>query len=468
MDNNRDTIFISHATPADNEFSIWLASRLEMFGYKVWIDKNELLGGERFWPTIQKAIQRSQKVLLVYSKNIIDSEGILKRGIDDEISFAKDQAYQYKLEDFVIPLHIDNSGYGLAISMPNINHIPFYPDWAEGLSILLKKLEKDNIFPSEKPNSSFSKWYEQNYVSEICIERRKQIYYSTWLGFKHIPDHFYIYKFNTLEQAKEIRKLNDYFPINQQSNILTTFEPNLNLTIETENSLFSKEDLYPEIISVEINRVIDSEEVKNISKNFPSHKDKINALIRLLKSTWNYLLKNKGLFIYEMSGKRYAYYQPVFDSKHHYGYLKKQTKNNQNRRKYITGKYKENIWHYALSTRIMIKPILGYDLKSHIVFSKDGKDYIKDTKFQHRRRRSKGKNMFNEDWRDLLLAYLQNLKDKEGKIQCSVGYDNLYVELHDEPLKIKSEYDYLDPKTPMSEENIEGFLDLDEIYEDED
>ena len=49
----KDQIFISHATPEDNEFTIWIASRLEMLGYKVWIDKKELLGGERFWPTIQ-------------------------------------------------------------------------------------------------------------------------------------------------------------------------------------------------------------------------------------------------------------------------------------------------------------------------------------------------------------------------------------------------------------------------------
>ena len=59
----RDTIFISHSTPQDNEFSIWIASRLELLGYKVWVDKNGLLGGERFWPTIQKAIDRSIKIL---------------------------------------------------------------------------------------------------------------------------------------------------------------------------------------------------------------------------------------------------------------------------------------------------------------------------------------------------------------------------------------------------------------------
>ena len=59
---DRDTIFISHSTPQDNTFSIWIASRLEMLGYKVWVDKDGLLGGERFWPTIQKAIDSCVEV----------------------------------------------------------------------------------------------------------------------------------------------------------------------------------------------------------------------------------------------------------------------------------------------------------------------------------------------------------------------------------------------------------------------
>jgi len=45
----RDTLFITHATPEDNGFLIWLAFRLEMLGYKTWIDKQHLLGGERMW-----------------------------------------------------------------------------------------------------------------------------------------------------------------------------------------------------------------------------------------------------------------------------------------------------------------------------------------------------------------------------------------------------------------------------------
>ena len=145
----RDTIFISHATPADNDFSIWIASRLEMLGYKVWIDKEGLLGGERFWATIQKALDRSIKVLFVYSKNIVTTEGILRQGIENELEYAKSIAAQDGLQDFIIPLHIDNSNYHLVIGQPNINHIPFNNNWAEGLKQLLKKLEKDPASSSE-------------------------------------------------------------------------------------------------------------------------------------------------------------------------------------------------------------------------------------------------------------------------------------------------------------------------------
>lgn len=64
----RDTIFISHATPEDNEFTIWLASRLELLGYKVWIDKNELLGGEVFWADIEDVISMMHPILRAGTK----------------------------------------------------------------------------------------------------------------------------------------------------------------------------------------------------------------------------------------------------------------------------------------------------------------------------------------------------------------------------------------------------------------
>ena len=173
----RDTIFISHATPQDNEFSIWMASRLEMLGYNTWIDKEGLLGGERFWPTIQKAIENSVKVLFVYSRNIVTKDGVLKQGIENEIEYAKSIASQHGLQDFVIPLHIDESPYNLAIGLPNINHIPFNVNSADGLKQLLKKLEKDAV-PKKSMNieSTFSEWYENEYISNCSIISKTELF----------------------------------------------------------------------------------------------------------------------------------------------------------------------------------------------------------------------------------------------------------------------------------------------------
>ena len=102
----KDQIFISHATPEDNDFTIWLASRLEMRGYNVWIDKEKLLGGERFWQTIQKAIDSSRKFLLVYSNNIV-RDRMLKKGIEDELEYAKSIAGSKNDMDFVTDVALE-------------------------------------------------------------------------------------------------------------------------------------------------------------------------------------------------------------------------------------------------------------------------------------------------------------------------------------------------------------------------
>ena len=53
----KDTIFISHATPDDNEFAAWLATKLELCGYKVWIDLKSLDPSDDFWLKIDNAIR---------------------------------------------------------------------------------------------------------------------------------------------------------------------------------------------------------------------------------------------------------------------------------------------------------------------------------------------------------------------------------------------------------------------------
>ena len=48
----KDVVFISHATPVDNTFAVWLATKLELCGYRVWVDINNLSPSVDFWKTI--------------------------------------------------------------------------------------------------------------------------------------------------------------------------------------------------------------------------------------------------------------------------------------------------------------------------------------------------------------------------------------------------------------------------------
>lgn len=43
----RIALFISHANPEDNPFTLWLGAKLSALGYEVWADVLRLCGGAR-------------------------------------------------------------------------------------------------------------------------------------------------------------------------------------------------------------------------------------------------------------------------------------------------------------------------------------------------------------------------------------------------------------------------------------
>lgn len=86
-------MFVSHANPEDNEFTMWLALQLASAGYSVWCDLTELLGGEDFWGgDIQKALaSKTIKFTFVLSKASNKKDGTLQ-----ELAYAKEVAKKLK------------------------------------------------------------------------------------------------------------------------------------------------------------------------------------------------------------------------------------------------------------------------------------------------------------------------------------------------------------------------------------
>src|SRR5207237_8117963 len=96
----RSLLFISKATPEDDEFVSWLGARLAALGYEVWADILNLRGGQDWTRELESALKdRAVKMLLVCTPN-----GLAKRGVLREIKVAQQVAAKLADSAFIIPI----------------------------------------------------------------------------------------------------------------------------------------------------------------------------------------------------------------------------------------------------------------------------------------------------------------------------------------------------------------------------
>ena len=472
----RNVVFISHATPQDNDFTIWIASRLQLLGYEVWIDKNGLIGGEKFWQDIDQIIRnRAAKFLLVYSNNICQKDdsgrvipGKLKDGIEKEFSLAESISKAEKLVDAIILLNIDGADYNLFIGADRLNQIPFFENWAQGLQLLEKKLRKDNVAKSERDVSAFAEWYVDQYLVPNGIESRNELYYSNWWPIKKLPEVFYIYEFPSKEQADTIYRSPNNYPLGKNSNHLTSFNFFETFQVIDDNTEIIIKPR--QVHTVQLSDILHSQD----SKQFPTLRDAENHLKTLLSRVFHLLMKNRRMRWYEMSNKKLAYFfttENLPSLKVKFEYLFRSI-NNKRKTKNLIGKPTSlGQWHYAVSAKPILAPLIGFSLKNHITFTSNGMDVWKNDKGEvdvekiHRERRKKGKNLFNEAWRDMLIAFLHGL-EKGGNIELQLS-ETFVLEMPSTTEYHWSDFGYYDPKDKTRHGLLAAYADDDDESDDE-
>ena len=138
MNAQRDHIFISYADE-DAHVAEWLARKLMIAGYAVWIDRFKILGGDIWTDNIDDAIKnRTFRMVHLLSKNSLN-----KRNPQKERQLALIISKE-RNENFLIPLNLDGiAPKELSWQLSDIHYISF-TDWAKGLEQLLKTLEAAN------------------------------------------------------------------------------------------------------------------------------------------------------------------------------------------------------------------------------------------------------------------------------------------------------------------------------------
>lgn len=184
----RNHIFISYAWE-DGAFAEWLAKILTREGYYVWMDKLKLLGGEPFPKDIELAIDNGTfRVLALMSKYSKD-----KKSPRRERMLADKAGTAQKIKDFVIPLIVDDlSPNDLDFLTTELTALKFNENWNDGLTALLKKLEKINAPKDVTAGANrLSKLLLEN---PNCLSSKPEQLISNLFEIEEIPNEILCYQ----------------------------------------------------------------------------------------------------------------------------------------------------------------------------------------------------------------------------------------------------------------------------------
>lgn len=389
LDAVRDTVFIGHATPEDNEFARWLGLQLANHGYKVWSDVLKLLGGEDFWKDIETVLRTiAAKHLYVLTRTSNTKQGCL-----DELAVSRGVRTKENLTDFIIPLHLDMIPYNeINIELARLNAIDFSKSWAAGLDQLLKKLDEDHVPHNTNTPATVNAYWRTQHDSTSGVRDEPEPHLTNFFPTT-TPDvvHVHILRKGTTVDVDKLP-----WPAIKHERALISFA--------------TAEDLHVDVLSMRTFAFDDYEHAR--TGDFPVQPAQApRHLTDLLRRSWERHVTTKGLRTHKLAndtlaayhesdrkGGKNIPYQDLAGKNTHRGVVGFKTMQNEQRRYY----------HVAISAHAKLQPV-GYRVITHVLFSDNGKTIWSNDKAMHRARRSQCWDWWNDDWLDRLLASIQYL-----------------------------------------------------------
>lgn len=443
----RNKIFISHATPDDNDFTKWLALKLIALGYEVWCDVLFLDKGVDFWSNIEKEIrEHACKFLIISSTSSNQREGVLK-----ELAVAAKVKKQLNDDTFIIPLAIDErlSYDDINIDIVRLNAIDFKKSWASGLKDLLEALEKHGT-PKNSPDPAKSNLlYQQIFLHDKSVVERDEVYDSNWFSIISFPTELRFHDYDYMLPKKfDVRELT--FPAIRYKNYLCTFAWAYDFMHQ-----LPKTETYDSKKSV----IIPVEEIFSgeYDTGFISNSECQRLIVQLINMAFELRMRDKGVREYQMSNRIGYWFEK--------GKLDKDKFN----KVQLVGKLKDKNWHFGISAAGKLYPFPVLMVSSHIYFTQDGTALIEAKSIQHSARRRQGRNWWNDAWRSKVLAFIKYLSDDETSFYLEVGSEEK-VHVSNSPLQFIGKVSYNIPEKNTLDEEIElaesGLDHLDEEFEE--
>jgi hypothetical protein len=446
INSERQMLFLSHATPEDNDFTRWLALQLANEGYPVWCDLTKLLGGEDFWKDIQEAIrERSIRFLFVLSKSSNTKDGTLQ-----ELACAKGVASKLKgeIRDFIIALKVDDLAYSdVDIEIQRLNHVSFRSSWAVGLHQLLKKLEDDGVpkHPRFNPVAVSTWWRSQaEFSAEQGVSNEPEREISNWYRIGSFPEELWCHTVSRRTSGKMEFDVSDLpWPAVKATDLsFVTFAP----AAEVES--FLDQSIY-----IQTSMKIGTKDI--LVRSHPLSR----SLTNLLRQGWDKAVQIRGFAVQRMAPQPNRFYWKKGPGDRIFFEGVNGKRGYRDVVGYATKRGTLRYWHYAISGKPEMLPYPHLVVRGHVLFSDSGSVLWTDAEKSAKARRNQCKGWWNDEWRDRMLAAMSLLKSEMGSIVIPMSQETSVL-LEPEPDFFESPVSYDGEKTVDEA--------LDDYFEDDD
>lgn len=385
----RTVIFISHAAPEDNPFTLWLGAKLSALGYDVWADILRLSGGEDWQRKLESVIRDKTCKMLLVANPI----SVAKQGVRNEIQIASDVSRAIKDPEFIIPLRM--AAYDKPLLIAHAQYIDFEFGWTNGLQQLLKGLENTYKVPRNHA-TQLDAWTSLQLLHGRDIVDKKETLISNWLEVRRLPA--FVYYLPPVSVQSHERGLGKYPRIDFGDGIFSSqlIPGSGQISLPTRDFL---ESGFPAL----------GIQTDDARRRFTALANEGLAVLFELKGLSSYAMANRQTNWWLGKGTpegRISFRWPRWTGS-------RQLQGHSAKRKVY--------WHFGVSTAFRTRPFTHVRVKSRLLFTEDRKEPLKSPARIQRLRKSFAKSWRNARWRDMMLAFFYWVGDGTTILSVPMG-----------------------------------------------
>ena len=402
-------MFISKATPGDDDFVLWLAPKLEAAGYSIFADILTLNPGDRWRKQVTGTLQeRAAKMLLCCR------DSTLKRnGVQEEIGIAEDLVRELNDPRFIIPLRVEP--FRKLFGIGELQYVDFVGSWASGLRDLLNSLDKQMDPKSGGTSNINPNWEAYKKRLAIDVEDKPELLTSNWLRVLDTPCKLRYYvpsgALNHTLMASAVR--NSQYPVEIYHRGFFSFSAPEEVKVDFGHvgkfAVHSEYTVFDLLDHGDASLRLHPREANNI-------------LISIFRKAWENVCRQRHLYEYAFS-KHSAFH--VTKEQLPLGKRISWGESNLRRNSMLRNIARGRVWQFGVSAMPSFWPFLHFKLKSRVLFSeivnKEAGAVYSDPVQQHRMRRSICSGWRNKAWHGRLMAFLQLLSSNSDHIDLPMS-----------------------------------------------